>query len=212
MAEEIENVGLRARKKARTRAAIREAALALFAERGFERVKVADVADRADVSEATVYNYFATKEDLVYGELETFRAAMLQAVRERGTGVSAAQAYRDFLLGQRAPAGTGEELARLVTITRIITTSPALLARERLVDDASTAALAAEIAVERRAAATDVRPWVAAHALVGAHRALIAFLRQQVLAGVGGPLLRRRVRAQTVKAFALLDEGLAGYL
>jgi AcrR family transcriptional regulator len=208
----IEQTSLRERKKARTRASIREAALELFAARGFERVKVADVAAEADVSEATVYNYFATKEDLVYGELETFRAAMLDAVRERGAGVSAAQAFRDFLLGQRAPAGTDAELARLVTITRIITTSPALLARERLVDDESTAALAALLAAERRATAADVRPWVAAHALVGAHRTLIAFLRQQVLAGVTGPLLRRRVRAQTVKAFGLVDDGLTGYV
>lgn len=207
-----ELAGLRERKKARTRASIREAALALFAARGFERVKVADVAAQAEVSEATVYNYFATKEDLVYGELETFRAAMLAAVRDRRAEVSLAEAFRDFLLGLGAPARTGEELAQLVTITRIITTSPALLARERLVDDQSTAALADLIGTQLRAPANDVRPWVSANALIGVHRALIAFLREQVLAGVGGALLTRRVRAQTVKAFALLDEGLRGYL
>jgi AcrR family transcriptional regulator len=207
----VNETGLRERKKARTRAAIREAALELFAARGFERVKVADVAARAEISEATVYNYFSTKEDLVYGELETFRSAMLAAVRDKAAGVSAAEAFRDFLLGQGAPARTDDELDRLVTITRIITSSPALLARERLVDDESTAALADLIAAQVRAPAGDVRPWVTANALLGGHRALIAFLRQQVLAGVGGPLLTRRVRAQTVKAFARLDDGLRGY-
>ncbi len=207
----VNETGLRERKKARTRAAIHEAALELFAARGFERVTVAEVAARAEISEATVYNYFPTKEDLVYGELETFRSAMLAAVRDKGAGVSAADAFRDFLLGQRAPARTGDELDRLVTITRIITSSPALLARERLVDDQSTAALAELIAAQVRAPAGDVRPWVTANALLGVHRALIAFLRQQVLAGVGGPLLTRRVRAQTVKAFACLDDGLRGY-
>lgn len=206
-----DGVGLRERKKARTRAVIRETAIELFAERGFERVRVAEVAQRADVSEATVFNYFPTKEDLVYGELETFRAAMLDAVRERDPGTTAAEAFRDFLLNRPAPARTPEELGQLVTITRVITESPALLARERRVDDDSTAALADLIAAELRAPAGDVRPWVAAHALLGAHRALIGFFRAQVLAGVDGPLLRRRVRAQTVRAFALVDDGLAGY-
>jgi hypothetical protein len=87
-----------------------------------------------------------------------------------------------------------------------------LLARERLVDDQSTADLADLIAAQQHAPPGDLRPWVTANALVGVHRALIAFLRQQVLAGVGGPLLRRRVRAQTMKAFALLDDGLRGYV
>lgn len=65
-------LGLRERKKQRTRAAIMDAALALFTSRGFEAVTTAEVARTAEVSEATVFNYFATKEDLVYDRLETF--------------------------------------------------------------------------------------------------------------------------------------------
>jgi AcrR family transcriptional regulator len=57
--------GLRERKKARTRQVIADAAARLFAERGYERVAVSDVARAAEVSEQTVYNYFQTKEQLV---------------------------------------------------------------------------------------------------------------------------------------------------
>jgi len=203
--------GLRERKKVRTRDAIRTAALALFAKHGFEKVTVAQVADRADVSEATVFNYFPTKEELVLSRLEDFRAEMLAAVRDRADGVSATTAFRDFLMPRRPIAGSADELDRLRTVNRIITGSPALLARERLVDDHSTAELAGLLATESRAPAGDVRPWVVAHALVGAHRSLILFTRAQVLDGVGGPLLTRRVRAQATRAFALLDQGLAGY-
>src|SRR4030081_1871330 len=58
-------IGLRERKKARTRRVIADAAARLFAERGYEQVAVSDVAREADVSEQTVYNYFQTKEQLV---------------------------------------------------------------------------------------------------------------------------------------------------
>ena len=58
-------LGLRERKKLRTRQLIAETAMRLFVERGFDAVPVAAVARAAEVSEATVFNYFPTKEDLV---------------------------------------------------------------------------------------------------------------------------------------------------
>src|SRR6266567_1038113 len=64
-------VGLRERKKARTRQLIADTAARMFAERGYEQVAVSDVAREAEVAEQTVYNYFPTKEQLVIdrGEL-----------------------------------------------------------------------------------------------------------------------------------------------
>lgn len=63
-------LGLRERKKLQTRRLIADTAFRLFAERGFDGVTVAQVARSADVSEATVFNYFGTKETLFYGDLE----------------------------------------------------------------------------------------------------------------------------------------------
>lgn len=56
--------GLRERKKRQTRQYISDVATGLFLERGFEAVTVAEVADAANVSVNTVYNYFPAKEDL----------------------------------------------------------------------------------------------------------------------------------------------------
>ena len=76
-------MGLRERKKAETRRRIAEAAHRLFGERGFQAVTVVEVARAAEVAEATLFNYFPTKEDLFYSGLEAFGARLVAAVRER---------------------------------------------------------------------------------------------------------------------------------
>ena len=83
-------IGLRERKKQQTRQQIYEAARKLFETRGFDRVSVAEVARAADVSEVTVFNYFPTKEDLLYGGMEFFEEQLIEAVRIRPKGESAA--------------------------------------------------------------------------------------------------------------------------
>src|SRR6266511_6280596 len=93
--------GLRERKKQQTRQLIAESARRLFAQRGFEAVTVAEVARAADVSEATVFNYFPTKEDLFYSGLEAFEEELLSAIREREAGESALAAFSRFMLTPR---------------------------------------------------------------------------------------------------------------
>ena len=91
-------MGLRERKKEQTRQLIAETAWRLFAERGFDRVTVAEVAREAQVAEATVFNYFRTKEDLFYSRLEAYGARLVEAVAARAPGEPAVAAFRRFLL------------------------------------------------------------------------------------------------------------------
>src|ERR671935_2910676 len=94
-------LGLRERKKQRTRELIAETARRMFVERGFEHVTVAEIARAAEVSEKTVFNYFPTKEDLVYWRLESFEEELLAAVRDRAPGESVLDAFAEFVLRQR---------------------------------------------------------------------------------------------------------------
>ena len=203
--------GLRERKKQQTRATIAAAAVELFANRGFEAVKVAEIAVRSNVSEATVFNYFPTKEDLIYSRLGDLRADLLEHIRSRDRSKTIARAFREFLFAQRPPGQTPEEFEALVTLTRIINESPSLLARERAINSRDTRELAALIAEDVGAAPDDITPGVVASALMGVHQALIAYTREQVLAGVSGPTLEQRIRDQGARAFDALDDGLAAY-
>ncbi|MDT8911435.1 helix-turn-helix domain-containing protein [Amycolatopsis sp. PS_44_ISF1] len=75
--------GRRERKKAATRQKIAEAALRLFAERGYEEVGIRDVAAEADVAVTTLFSHFASKEALVFEQDEGFEARLIRAVTDR---------------------------------------------------------------------------------------------------------------------------------
>jgi AcrR family transcriptional regulator len=209
--------GLRERKKEQTRQLIADTARRLFAERGFEAVTVAEVARAANVAEKTVFNYFPTKEELFYSRLEAFEEELLAAVRERAPGESILEAVRDFLMGQRGvlaikgPGGDEEATEQLHTVTRVITESPALLARERQVFGQYAEALAALIAEETGARSGAIEPHVTANALLAAHRALIDYVRVRALAGAPASQVAREVRTRAKRAFELLEEGLGDY-
>ena len=202
--------GLRERKKQQTRDTLRTVARGLFVERGFEHVTVAEVAEAADLSEATVFNYFPTKEDLFFGGLEAFEEQLLDTIRLRGSDETVLTAFGRFVAQPRGllAAKDPESVERLAAITRVIDECPALLAREQQIFARFTDSLAALLAAERRSPAGAVEPWVLANALMGVHRALVSYTRSRIVAGARNPRLSRDVRAQAHGALAALERGL----
>jgi AcrR family transcriptional regulator len=209
-------MGLRELKKEQTRRLIAEAAWRLFADRGFDRVTVAEVAREAQVAEATVFNYFRTKEDLFYFQLEAFGAGLLEAVGARQAGTPALSAVRSYLLGSgglltQIEAGDSEALERLRAVNRMIAASPALQAREQRAFASATDALAGLLAADTGAHADDVQVRVATNALMGVHRALIDYTRRRILADDEPARLAADVRRLAQRSFRLLEQGLGDY-
>jgi len=97
-------VGLRERKKARTRIAIQDHALRLFREQGYDQTSVEQIADAAEVSPSTFFRYFPTKEDVVLYDpvdpviIEAFKAQP----RELGTIGALRAAMRETLTASGA--------------------------------------------------------------------------------------------------------------
>jgi AcrR family transcriptional regulator len=208
------DLGLRERKKQRTRTLIAETARRLFVERGFEAVSVAEIARQAEVAEATVFNYFPTKEDLVYYGMEAFEAELLSAISRRPAGEPVIDAFGRFVGAPRGFLAADDEASQeaLISASRMIASSPALIARERQILARYAEAIAQLLRDETVADPGDVRPWVVANALVGIHGALIDYVRRRLLEGppdVGR--LARDVRRESARAIELLRGGLGDY-
>src|SRR3712207_1934045 len=89
--------GRRERRKAQTRAEVREIAQRLFGERGFDAVTIADVANAADVAVQTVFNHFSTKEALFFAGRTPWVTGVATAVTQRPPGTDPVTALRTFL-------------------------------------------------------------------------------------------------------------------
>jgi AcrR family transcriptional regulator len=161
---------LRDRKRERTRDAIVASGLQLFLERGFHHTSVAQIAEAADVSPATVYRYFGTKEGLLFANHEAEQQLLCDAVarhsRRQGPRAVMAAAVQD--LATQLRPGEEQYDARI----RVIAASPVLMG-VALRTRASWEAAAAKQLAEAESRAPEVADAVAAGAAVGALHAAV---------------------------------------
>jgi len=191
--------GLRERKKEAQRKAIAGAAMALFGERGFDAVTVAEVAAKAETSVQTVFNYYPTKEDLMLWGRKRHEEELLRAVRERAPGVPVLDAVEArvrqaaFEMGM-VPMEFREKFGRIVR------SAPTLLARFRSLGAETEAELARMLAADTGVPETDPQPRVVA--------AVLMSLAQLAYAEPGA---RDGQFPRIAAGFALLRNGMAGY-
>ncbi|MGW4531596.1 TetR family transcriptional regulator [Nocardia sp. NPDC004340] len=203
-------MALREEKKAATRTALADAAMALFAEKGFDKVTVAEVARAANVSVNTAFNYFPTKEDLFFDRQDEVVDRLAAAVRDREPGESAAAAVRrSFLDRVRRDDPTLGLAPAAATFWQLIDDSPALRARLLRLGEQTENTLAEVLAEATGAGADDPVPRLVAAALAGLDRALHAEIRRAILAGAAPETVRATAIRAATEGFDAAVTGLA---
>ena len=157
----IEPTGLRARKKARTRDAIADAAISLFLAHGFDHVSVTEIATAAEVSKPTLFRYFPTKEDLVLHRFADHSGEAARVVRDREIDVPPLTAlHRHFRAGlDRYDPVTGlNDHPQVLAFHRLVFTTPSLAGRltQYMVDDEEALADALGPGIQARLQAAQV--------------------------------------------------------
>jgi AcrR family transcriptional regulator len=202
--------GLRERKKRAARTAIAATARRLFAERGFDAVTVAEVAAAADVSEKTVFNHFATKEDLAFAGREEGIAQFVTAIADRAPGSSVLDVFRAMThtVLDVFVAGGDEDL---LAVARIIRGSRALQERLTVGWESGADAITAVIAETSGAGDDDLVPAIVARTLWFTHRSIFRAALTGLLAGEDPEQLAARLRVAADRAYDELAGGLGEY-
>lgn len=129
-----DEASLRERKKRKTREALREAAVALFAEKGYGRTSIEEIASAADVSRRTFFRYFGSKEGVIFADAGAQGEAVIQALLAQPLDAVPLVAFRDAVVALAAAVQADQEsiLAsqRLIVGTLELRTRAAEIARE----------------------------------------------------------------------------------
>jgi AcrR family transcriptional regulator len=193
-----EKTGLRERKKRATRALIADTAMRLFAEGGFDQTTVADVAEAANVSVKTVFNYFPAKEDLFFDKDEEVKQRWLDAVADQRSGEPVLAGLRRGVLF-RFGNQPGEQFRR------VYTGSTHLQARGEQIwadhEDAIAAVLAERLGDELTAR-------VLAHQVLSTHRMVLRRVEAWIQQGVAPDEVRDRALDLINRSFDILERGI----
>ncbi|MFD6290169.1 TetR/AcrR family transcriptional regulator [Streptomyces sp. NPDC060205] len=197
--------GLRERKKRETRQRISDIATGLFLEHGFVTVTMVDVADAADVSVNTVYNYFPAKEDLFFDRSKGVIDRLSRWVRGRDPGESAAAAVlrelREEVESVSPRVGLMEGYDRFM---RVIHDAPALRSRLWSLQQEVHDHLADTLREETGAALDDPMP--------GLMAGQIGWLHQTVMSTVGREMIAGRAPAEVSREVLTLLDGMEDLL
>jgi AcrR family transcriptional regulator len=208
--------GLRQRKKRLMRRLISDTATEMFLDRGFDDVKVTDVAAACGVSEKTVYNYFPTKESLLLDREEDMAVAIRQAFGPGAPPRSPIEAAVAVLTrdleemrawwqsdGQK-PSG----LARFRRFTDLIDSTPSLRAAQRDMMDRLVQVTAEAMASRAGLSPDDPEPQIAAHAILGLWRIQYHAVQRYADGHQSPDDVFAKVTAEVRRAARLIDSGL----
>ncbi|WP_411080890.1 TetR/AcrR family transcriptional regulator [Streptomyces sp. cmx-18-6] len=192
--------GLRERKKRQARQHISDLATGLFLKHGFGTVTVAEIAELADVSVNTVYNYFPAKEDLFLDRMKGVTQRVARYIRARDKGESAAEAVlREVRAAVVAVSPEFGLMDGYADFMRVIEEAPTLKARLWYLQQEVLQAVVQTLREETGAAEDDPLPL-----LVGGQ---IAWIEHTLVGYIGQEMVKRRKAVDVARdALVVLDE------
>jgi AcrR family transcriptional regulator len=206
--------GLRERKKRLMRQQLSDTATQMFMERGFDAVRVTEIAEACGVSEKTVFNYFPTKESLILDRLEATMASLKSGLAQPGVDPAEAAlrildqeltAMTSWLAAQDDPVQASAAIRRFGVL---IQASPSLRAHQSDMVDQFTAVAAEILAGRAGLSPDDPEPQIAAIALLGLWRVQFRAL-SKYLDGTRTPAqVHQAVSAEVNRAAQVIETGL----
>jgi AcrR family transcriptional regulator len=196
---------LRKRKKAATRQRIADAAIVLFLQRGFDDVTISEIAEAADVSKVTIFNYFPRKEDIFFDRAPQAEQLFTTAIRDRPPGESPLRALRRLLLDHAEhhhPLGGFRD--QYAYFWRTVQNSPALRSRAREAAEQLEDHLAGVLAEH----SDDPHPRLTAALALAAYRSVYLTGITRILAGDNADDVTRDHITAVDHAFDVLENGL----
>lgn len=208
--------GLRERKKRLTRQLISDTATAMFLDRGFDAVRVIEVAAACDVSEKTVYNYFPTKESLVLDREEAMADGLRRVLGPGGIGTSPIDAIVNLI---------ADEVRRLYSFwdrddkpeidvsmirrfAELVDQTPSLRAAQQEMMERLVMVAAEAMAARAGLDPQDPEPQIAADALVGLWRIVYRSMGRFSDGSRHAVEIRDLVLVDLYRAARLIDTGL----
>lgn len=173
-------LGLRERKKRKTREAIRRATYRLIAEQGYEATSVEQIAEAAEVSPSTVFRYFPTKEDIVL--TDEYDPVMVAALRSRPADEPPLESLR-FVMHAALRAMQQYAPEEMEQRTRLMVEIPAVRARMTQTMSATSELLAGALAERTRRDPGDLEVRVFTAALLGGLREATLYWGEQGFKG-----------------------------
>ncbi|MEV5879151.1 TetR/AcrR family transcriptional regulator [Streptomyces sp. NPDC052101] len=204
--------GLRERKKRQTRQYISDVATGLFIGRGFDAVTVAEIAEAANVSVNTVYNYFPAKEDLFFDRSAGMVDRLARWVRGRPEGESAAAAVlRELREEVEAVSPRVGLLSGYAAFMKVIEEAPALRSRLWALAQEVQANLEQVLREETGAADGDELPYLMAGQIGWIHSTVMAAIGREMVKGREPREVSREVLVLLDDIEDLLSERVLGY-
>ena len=209
--------GLRERKKRLMRQQLSDTATEMFMDRGFDAVRVSEVAEACGVSEKTVFNYFPTKESLLLDRWDATMASLRTGLAQAGVSpVQAALRILDdelsgmtsWLASQDDPVQASTRFQRF---GNLIWATPALRAHQRDMADRLTAVAAKIMAVRAGMSPDDPEPQIAATALLGLWHVQFQSLKRYLDGARTPAQVHQAVTADVHRAARLIDTGLGSF-